>query len=151
MIADPLPPTALHHIIEKTANKTGPKFFQTCVQLLAEYCQMDYALIGEVVGEYQNEVNLLALWGDGQLQENHFYHLSENPCATPFLSVGEEMVEDCCSFLPWQEPWLTPGLKGSVCKVLYGVNGEVLGLLALMDKRPQVDLSPDQDIILRIF
>ena len=112
---------------------------------------MDYALIGEVVGEYQNEVNLLALWGDGQLQENHFYHLSENPCATPFSSAGEETVEKCCSFLPWQEPWLTPGLKGSVCKVLYGVNGEVLGLLALMDKRPQVDLSPDQDIILRIF
>ena len=70
----------LRRIDEGTAAATGPAFFPSLVQNLAEALQTKYAFISRFVGSNRTRVRTLAFWnGDGFL-ENFEYDLPHTPC-----------------------------------------------------------------------
>ncbi len=68
---------ALKNVISGTAATMGKDFFPALVCHITKALNVDYALISERVGD---ELQVLAFWGDDDLQENFSFPIAGTPC-----------------------------------------------------------------------
>jgi len=71
---------AILTIARGVSAEQGEEFFRTLVEHLAGALDIDYAFVGEVIGEKKDRIRTMALWGLGQPLENFEYDLTGTPC-----------------------------------------------------------------------
>ena len=126
----------LYTIVEGTAAETGDEFFASLVTQLTSTLQVQYAVIGEVQEDRQEEVRTLAVSVGGTLVDNFEYELAHTPCAKALTQAFACFDQDVQRMFPRFRRLADLGAE-SYCGVpLRTKGGTVMGLLAVMDTKP---------------
>ena len=139
----------LRAIVEGTAGSTGQEFFQALVQHLASAVGAPFAAVSEFASG-NKRVRTIAFWGQGRIQENFEYDLAGTPCDDVVrgrLCHHPAGVKDA---FPKAKLLVELGVESYLGSPLLDGKGNVLGLLAVFDKRP-MPAEPRHLYLLRIF
>lgn len=71
----------LQEIVKGTGSDTGEIFFRSLARHLASALGTSHSFIGELVGEAQDTIQVLAVWSGEEFGENFRYPLADTPCA----------------------------------------------------------------------
>mgnify|MGYP000546896804 CR=1 FL=1 len=126
----------LRTITEGTAAETGEEFFASLVTHLTRSLNVQYAIVGEVVGEQSKTVRTLAVSSGGQLVDNFEYGLVQTPCETALertFACYERGIQDQ---FPRFARLAELGVEGYCGIPLRTKAGLVKGLLVVMDTKP---------------
>ena len=126
----------LRTIAEGPAAETGDEFFASLVTHLTRTLSVQYAIVGEVVGDQAKIIRTLAVSSGGQLVDNFEYGLAHTPCELALertFTCYERGVQD--QFLRFTR-LAELGVEGYYGVPLRTKAGLVIGLLAVMDTKP---------------
>ncbi len=143
--------TALRAILAGTATATGEQFFEALVKNLAQALGTHAASIDEYSEESQR-LRFLAVWADEKfLWRGLEFDVRGTPCEPV---IRERTIfhfpHDVQALFPSHEALQQIGAASYMGVPLLGVNGKVLGTLAVLDKRP-LPKEPRGIALLRIF
>jgi len=117
---------------------TGEDFFLALASFLAQHLGVDYVCIDRLVGEGL-EAETLAVWFDGHFDDNQRYSLRDTPC-------GEVVGKRVCCFpegvrhrFPKDQILQDMGAESYLGVTLWGAQGQPIGLIALIGRRPLAD------------
>jgi PAS domain S-box-containing protein len=148
-IAAPDDLNILRAIVEGTAGSSGEEYFQALVRHLASAIGVPFAAISEFAGVH-TRVRTLAFWARGRIQENFEYDLPGTPCEDVMRGRLCHHPAGVKDRFPQAKPLVQLGVESYLGTPLLDNEGNVLGLLAVFDKRPMPGL-PRHLYILRIF
>jgi len=140
----------LRTIIEGTAVETGDEFFASLVTHLTMALHVQYAVIGEVCEGRLKTIRTLAVAAGGALVDNFEYELAHTPCAATLTQGFACFDRDVQAIFPQFQRLADLGVE-SYCGVpLRTKDGAVIGLLAVMDRKP-LQRGDDVKSLLSIF
>ncbi|HHL52665.1 MAG TPA: PAS domain S-box protein, partial [Flammeovirgaceae bacterium] len=142
----------LYKIMRGTERVYGDDFLASLVESIADTLQVDYAFVGKLIRENEQEdkIQVLSIWGKGQHLEPFEYKLAGTPCEEIVnkkqkliqVKVATLYPEDkCLAEMHVESYWGTP---------IFYSNGQPLGLLVIMDGKPMAH-DPVTAYILNIF
>jgi len=117
---------------------TGEDIFKSMARFLAGHLGMDYVCIDRLVGDAL-EAMTLAVWFDGQFEDNVRYTLKDTPCGA---AVGKTV---CCfprgvrHQFPKDQVLQDMNAESYLATTLWGTNGQPIGLIALIGRNPVRD------------
>jgi len=141
---------ALKQIVESTSEFTGKEFFRALVKHLSEILDVHGVWVTEYFEE-QNKLNALAFFLNGNFVDKYEYSVSNTPCE-PVLNSHDicHIPTNVINLYP-KDPDLKPlGAVSYMGISLRGVDGKILGHLALLDNKPMPEL-PETFAIFKIF
>jgi PAS domain S-box-containing protein len=129
---------------------TGEAFFHSLAEALAGALGVDHVLIGEVTAPGEDRVRTVAVWAHGRRADNFEYALAGTPC--------EDLIKRRLCSHPRGVRQLFPndpslgelGVESYVGTPLCSSTGQVLGLMAVLDRRP-IDDPNRVEALLQIF
>jgi PAS domain S-box-containing protein len=126
----------VRNIAEGVSASTGEIFFQSLVRQLAQMLEMDYALVGELIDQKEEEVETVAVWANNEIVDNFTYELANTPCQNV---VGQTL----CSYsnnvqeqFPLDHMLQEMNVECYVGVPLFDSRGRPLGIMALLDGEP---------------
>jgi PAS domain S-box-containing protein len=139
------------NITKGTSAAIGDDFFSLFAEYLCRSLQVDFAMIGERIGDNADTIATISVFGDGKIIPNFSYDLKGTPC---LHAIIERSV--CCYTDKTHEAFpdgifLTEmGIQGYAGIPLISTQGDVLGILAVMTRTPlkNADLI---ESVLKIF
>jgi two-component system sensor histidine kinase ChiS len=136
----------LRSIAEATAATTGGDFLRSLVEQMALTLGVHTVFITSRTDESESEVRTLAWWDENQLLENFDYELEGTACKL-VVQEGEMKFykESLGEFFPKQA-----NFESFIGLPIQDANGEILGHIAVLDKKALIDEKRFVDI-LRIF
>ncbi len=147
---DPGEARLLHVIMEGTAAETGDAFFKALVENLAGALEVQGAWVSEFL-PVERRLRAHAFILDGQWVPDYEYGLAGTPCETAIESRGMiHIPERVVDLYPGDPDLAAQGAVSYLGAPLPGADGEILGHLAVMDRRPLASLPPVQAVF-RIF
>jgi len=140
----------LRAISEGTAGVVGNEFFRSLVRNLALALRTDVAFLSEFCAD-RSKVRTLAFWAGAGFRDDFEYTIAGTPCEK--VLAGE--LYHCPEHLPEHFPTRAPQLEGLGVESYLAIpltraNGEVLGHLAVMDRR-RLELDDLHLSVFRIF
>jgi len=129
--------------------QTGPKFFQSLADYLVRALDADFALVGELTGEETDQVRVLGLAGFDR-EPGFTYSLAGTPCENVIQRSICAYPDDILHRFPNDEMLIQAGVEGYVGTPLLAGNGDPMGLIAVMTRRPLKDV-PTILATVRIF
>ena len=128
----------------------GEQFFRPLVRYLAKSLGLDLALVGELAGESGNRIETIAMFSDGEIVENVTYDLSGTPCENVMQGAVCCYPDRVAELFPDDHMLADLGMESYVASPLLGADGEALGLIAVLGRRPLA--SPETATsVLQIF
>ncbi len=133
---------ALVEITQGVAKVTGGDFFDELVGHFAKVLGADYVYIGLVEGTEPKMMKMIATCDRGNIVENLEYRLQDTPC---WEAIEQRKI--CCHPRNVQArfpnaPLLKPlSIESYVAIPFYGSDGNVLGLLGVMDGKPLANVQ----------
>ena len=119
-----------------SAGSIGSSFLKSLVEHLSITLQVKYAFIGQL--NDSQKIRTLFMVADGKLIDNFEYDLHNTPCQK--IISGEI---PCCSYsqgiqqhFPDDPLLIQMGIESCVGTPLFNANGDVMGLMAIMDNKP---------------
>jgi len=127
----------LANLARGVSGELGDAFFQSLVNRLCKELPADHAFIGEVVGTRRDRVRTLAFCRDGAPAPNFEYRLEGSPCINGIEKRGTVVyAEDVAARFPRDEGLGRLGAQGYVGTSLQDAQGEAIGILVAMSRRP---------------
>lgn len=141
---------ALHAILEGTAMETGQRFFSALVQNLAKALGTHGAWVTEYFPETRR-LRALAFWMDGQWVKDYEVDIAGTPCervidTAKLVHFPDRILE----IFPHDEELSTIGVVSYMGVPLQDTDGQVLGHMAVIDRRP-IPEEPRVHALFRIF
>ena len=135
----------LRSIFEGTAPAVGEGFFHSLVKNLAKALGVEYAFMSEFCPD-RTKVRTLAFWASDRLKENFEYAIAHTPCEKVLAGEIYHCADKVADRFPLHKDDLESlGVQSYLAIPVASAGGEVLGHLAVMDRRPmaleQLDLS----------
>jgi PAS domain S-box-containing protein len=130
----------LQGIAQDISASTGETFFQSLVQQLTNVLEVDYALVGKLIGNSQDRIGTVAVCSNGEIIDNIEYLVQEQcpqlwseepPCN--FDCIPEQFSQD-----PLLKSWQVESYMGTA---LISSNHQLLGILAIMSRGAIADRS----------
>lgn len=116
----------------------GEDFFHALARFLAGHLAMDYICIDRLSGDALS-AETLAVWFDGRFEDNVEYTLKDTPC-------GQVVGKSICCFpagvrhlFPKDQVLQDMGAESYLGVTLFGLNGNPIGLIALIGRTPVAD------------
>ncbi len=132
------------------SSATGQSFFRALVGQLAVTLEADYAFIGRISSEVPLRVRTLALFVDGREVENLEYDLCGTPCEGLLSEQFCLYPRDVQQRFPEDRMLVEMGAQSYVGTPLHASDGRVLGLMALLQRKPLADTARVESL-LRLF
>ena len=126
----------LRTIVKGTAAETGEEFFSALVTHLTSVLHVQYAIIGEVQGDRIKKIRTLAVSAGGALVDNFEYDLARTPCATTLTQTFAYFARDLQATFPQFQRLADLGAESYCAVPIWTKDGEVSGLLVVMDTKP---------------
>ena len=141
---------ALHAILRGTATETGHGFFAALVQNLAKALGTHGAWVTEYLPETRR-LRALAFWIDGQWVEDYEVDIAGTPCervidTAKLVHFPDRILE----IFPHEEELRAAGAVSYMGVPLQDVDGQILGHMAVIDRRP-IPEEPRVHTIFQIF
>lgn len=125
----------ISQLLELTAPWVGDEFFQQLVNQLCKSCEASWAIVAEVDPDEPEMARTIAVSRSGEAAGNFRYRLAGSPCEV----VLTQTVDMCCVYpsgvrnaFPEDEVLIKQGIEGYVGIPLRSSDGQMMGLLALM-------------------
>lgn len=140
--------TALVEITQGIARVTGEDFFNELVRHFAKVLGTDYVYIGLVEGTEPKTLKTIATCDRGNIVENLEYQLQDTPC---WEAIEQRKI--CCYPRNVQArfpnaPLLKPlAVESYIAIPFYGSDGNVLGLLGVMDGKPLANVQLAESLL----
>ncbi len=136
---------ALREIVEGVEAKVGDQFFPALVQQLAKALGVEYAFMSEFCVD-RSKVRTLAFWSGDHFLDNFEYEIAGTPCERVLAGELYHCSDKVADQFPLHRDDLEGlGVQSYLAIPVTSMNGEVLGHLAVMDRKPmvleQLDLS----------
>ncbi|HBR52616.1 MAG TPA: Fis family transcriptional regulator, partial [Nitrospira sp.] len=156
-LADPSRPlqnletdVALRAILEGTATETGQQFFTALVENLAKALGTHGAWVTEYFPD-RRRLRALAFWMDGQWVRDYEVDIAGTPCervidTAQLVHFPDRILE----IYPQEEELRTAGAVSYMGVPLQDTDGQVLGHMAVIDRRP-IPEAPRIHAIFQIF
>ncbi len=142
----------LRHIAEGTAQATGSDFFMLLTRHMASALDVDYVLVGQVMGEKRDAIRTLSFWEKSGHASNFVYDLEGTPCG---MVVGQELCyypERVSELFPEDVSLTAMQVACYMGIPIFDANGQALGLMAVLHSRPlSEEYVPIAQSMLRIF
>jgi len=142
----------LFEIVQGISAATGDAFFQSLVRKLAELLNVDYVIVGELVGEEGTLVRTIAAFGRGTLMENFEYDLAGTPCAV--VATGDSRIcyypAGAAQQFPKDHLLTSMGVESYIGTPLRDGEGHVLGIMSILNCRP-LEVKDEAEAMFRIF
>ena len=141
---------ALRTILEGTAIEMGPRFFAALVENLARALRTHGAWVTEYLEE-SRRLKALAFWMGGEWVEGYETLIDGTPCEA--VVTGARLVhypDKVFEVFPDDEDIKAVGAVSYLGVPLLGLDGKVLGHLAVLDRRPMPE-SPRSLALFHIF
>ena len=126
----------LKNIAEGVSSSTGEIFFQSLVRQLAQMLEVDYALVGELVDQEEENVETVAVWAHNNIVDNFTYELANTPC-------HNVVKKSLCSYpskvqeqFPLDRLLQEMNVECYVGVPLFDSRGRPLGIMAVLDGDP---------------
>jgi PAS domain S-box-containing protein len=145
----------LHNIMLGVSAKTGTAFFELLVKCLSQALNVEYAFIGEVV-EFTNDldgknqpsrIKTIAGYGKGKLMDNFEYDLVGTPCEKVFNNQIVVYCDRLQQKFPQDRFLVEMDAESYLGKSLFNSQGQNLGLIAVIDNKPLVDVEWMKEVI----
>ncbi len=138
---------ALRTILEGTATETGERFFYALVENLVRALGTHGAMVTRYVAD-QAQLHAYAFRMDGGWVENFVFDIPGTPCERvigqrQLVHIPERLIE----LFPIDGSLREAGLVSYLGMPLLDVGGEILGHMAVVDRRPM----PEEARVLAIF
>ena len=135
----------LRVIAEGTAAQVGADFFASLVKHLAKALSVEYAFVSEFCAD-RTKVRTLAFWAGDQLKDNFEYVIAHTPCEIVLAGEIYHCADKVADRFPLHKDDLEGlGVQSYLAIPVASAGGEILGHLAVMDRKPmeleQLDLS----------
>jgi PAS domain S-box-containing protein len=135
----------LRAITEGTAANIRGEFFNSLVKNLATALDVTYAFVSEFCVD-RTKVRTLAFWGGDHFKENFEYTIAHTPCEKVLAGEIYHCADKVADRFPLHREDLEKlGVQSYLAIPVTSARGEVLGHLAVMDRKPmaleQLDLS----------
>ncbi|MEO1053443.1 MAG: sigma 54-interacting transcriptional regulator [Bacteroidota bacterium] len=138
---------ALRQVMQGTLMSTEDGFFHDFVRQAALVLKKRYAFVTQVVHGKLDELEVIAIWGDGSFMQPFTYSLEQSPCQHV---VGNEMLlvsADLKKRFP-EARWLSELTVESYWGIpLFGTDGVSLGHFVVMNDTPMEHMSWMEDIL----
>lgn len=138
---------AISDISQVVSGHVGEAFFHSLVQSTSLILQVDYAFIGEWVGN--ETIRTIAICHQGEIIDNIEYHLANTPC--------ENLRYGFCSYptglqqsFPFDESLIELNVDSYMGIPLTDSNGHVLGVFVFMHHKP-IENSSLAESVFKIF
>lgn len=123
------------------AHENVENFFLRCIEKVAYFYDIEYALIGLIDDVDKKLINTLIVWNNGQLMDNFKYKLAGTPCEDVMNLTHELIKEDVVARYPDDEMLIQMHVESYFGSPLIGLDGKLLGLFSIMSTHP-LDPSP---------
>ena len=141
---------ALRTILEGTAIEMGPRFFAALVENLAKALHTHGAWVTEYL-EDSRRLRALAFWMGGEWVQDYEKAIGGTPCEAVVTHARLVHYPDkVLELFPDDEDITTIGAVSYLGVPLLGLDGKVLGHLAVLDRRPMPE-SPRSLALFHIF
>ena len=135
----------LRVIAEGTAAQVGADFFASLVKNLARALSVEYAFVSEFCAD-RSKVRTLAFRAGTELKDNFEYAIAHTPCEIVLAGEIFHCPDNVADRFPLHKEDLEGlGVQSYLAIPVSSAGGEVLGHLAVMDRKPmaleQLDLS----------
>jgi PAS domain S-box-containing protein len=142
--------TALKHILEGTSRETGLPFFRALVKSLAAALNVHGAWVTRV-DAHACRLEAYALWIGGEFVDGYGYAIPGTPCEEVVSACRPVHVEqNVIALYPGDPDLRSMGAVSYLGVPLIDVQGQVIGNLAVLDRRPMPQ-SPRALAIIQIF
>ncbi|MEE8126839.1 MAG: PAS domain S-box protein [Nitrospirales bacterium] len=141
---------ALEAIVKGTCALGSPYFFETLVRELAKILHSPMVFVGERIELSSSRVRVLAFWNEDHLEEGFEYECLGGPCEQVFAGRSVYFSEGIQSIFPKSDRVKSLDIQGYWGTPLFNSNGEVVGSLAVMDRKTLV-VQSQEDSLLRVF
>jgi formate hydrogenlyase transcriptional activator len=136
---------ALREIVEGVEAKVGEQFFPALVQQLARVLGVDYTFMSEFCVD-RSKVRTLAFWAIDHFLDNFEYAIAGTPCEKVLAGELYHCTDHVADRFPHDKEELEKlGVRSYLAIPVTSASGQVLGHLAVMDRKPmaleQLDLS----------
>jgi PAS domain S-box-containing protein len=126
----------VRNIAEGVSAETGEIFFQSLVRQLAHMLEMDYALVGELVGQQEEAVETVAVWAHRDIVDNFTYELANTPCQNVVGQALCSFPEHVQEHFPLDHMLQEMNVECYVGVPLFDSWGRPLGIMAVLDGKP---------------
>ena len=128
----------------------GANFFSSLVEYLSKALRVDYAFVGKLVQPEADRIKTITVYGRGQIVDNFDYLLVNAPCGD-VIKQGLCVYSDAVQRLfPEILPFQKMKAESYAGMPIYASNGDVLGLICIVDSKPLGDISLIEEV-LKIF
>ncbi|MGV2826723.1 CBS domain-containing protein [Myxosarcina sp. GI1(2024)] len=140
----------LRDIASGLSVEVGENFLQSLVEYLSKTLKVDRAFIGKLVQPNGDSIETLAVYAKGKIIDNFAYLMAGTPCEKIIerkLCIYPEAIQQLFPhdrMLPAMEAESYAGIP------IFDSRGAALGLIAILDSKPLVDLSLIEEV-LKIF
>jgi hypothetical protein len=141
---------ALRKVALGVSGVTESDIFQAIVRYLAETLGVDFAYVGELSCGPPERINTLAVFMDGSIADNTAYDLANTPCANVIGKAFYYVPNDVQSLYPGDNMLSRMNFEAYAAYPLFAVNGEALGLIAVVHRKPLANRAVTESI-LKIF
>lgn len=131
------------------ASPAGEDFFQGLARYLAETLQMDFVCIDRLVGDGL-EAQTVAVYHDGQFEDNVRYALAETPCGEVVGTTICRFNSGVCRQFPNDAFLHRLKAESYIGTTLWGFDGKPIGLIALISRRLMPANSPAEPLLLLV-
>ncbi len=125
------------------------EYYNKCIEALAEIYQSDFTFLGKLTDDLQH-IEVQSVYSEGRFVENFTYALEGTPCNDVISCKKELIAEGVSKQYPDDKMLVEMGIESYFGVPLRLANGEVLGLIAILNKQP-MKISPWTESILRLF
>jgi len=140
---------AINIILQGTVSDTGQAFFDALAKTMSTALGYSHTWITEIVDSHK--LHTLALFVDGELEENITYDMRGTPCETVIVDkVVEHHADDVQACYPQDKQLSKLNIRSYFGVPMIGNKGNVVGHLALLGSKPSSS-EPNGLAVLKTF
>ena len=132
-----------------SAYKLHNEFFDSLVQFIADTTDLDYAFVGKLVRNDEDEfiIQTIAITAFGKLTENITYPLPDGPCEQVVRGMLYSFPKQCRQLFPKNKTIDQFKVEGYLGYPLYDEQGNAVGLMAVMHEKEIEDAETVSSIL----
>ncbi len=133
---------ALNLLLDIEQHVSGLKYLKELVGNIAKTFEAKVVLVGHAITPENDSVQTDVVWLDDDFSDNFIYRLKDTPCEDVFS--GKRVCvypDDVAGKFPQDKLLEELGVKSYIGAPMLGGNGDLLGVIALMDDKPVEDAA----------
>jgi diguanylate cyclase (GGDEF)-like protein/PAS domain S-box-containing protein len=139
--------TTLRNIATTISSTTGTKYFHNLVQQLGKVLQVDAAFISIINNDTSESADVITLYDRGEVRDHYRHAVTASLCQEIVESGVQHYISGLQEKFPKDVLIKEHGWESSLGVPLRDASGQVLGMIAVADRKPITRRQPTEAIL----